>query len=203
VDGVDLVERLGYVVAGVLCEPDGDAAERVLDGRSGRPLDTEALRTDGTAVAVRVHVGSADAPLTCCRIPAVFVYGTLLRGQSRHGAIRRHAPESTVPATCPGRLVELGAYPGLLLDSAGRRSTVHGELVRFPDATLAAAVARLDAIEDFRGFGVPGSLYVRRLVGVTRADGSTPLAWTYVYAGDVRAARPIASGAWRTRDGAG
>src|SRR4029450_7017905 len=86
-------------------------AERALDGRSGRPLDTEALRTDGTAVAVRVHVGSADAPLTCCRIPAVFIYGTLLRGQSRHGAIRRYAPESTVPATCPRRLVELRAYP--------------------------------------------------------------------------------------------
>ena len=203
VDGVDLVARLGGVVRGTLVAVDGDAGWRALDRQHGaRRVDAQALRPDGTAVAVRFHVPRIPLPDTdpsCPLVPSFFVYGTLLQGQPRHAAIRRHVPACVLPATRPARLIDLGDYPGMLLADAERPSTVRGELVRFPAATLAAAVARLDAIEDFRGFGVAGSLYVRRLVRVTLADGSAPLAWTYIYAGDARAARPIPSGDWRTR----
>ncbi len=209
-----IVECSGHVVEGVLFEDDAQPAY----------LDAEALRSDGTALPVHTGVERAPAvdldalrgayvaheldprPLDDAAagrpprslVSCVFVYGTLLRGGTRHAAMLRHVPASVLPATCPGRLIDLGDYPGMLLDSDAR-STVAGELVCFPDAMLAAAVARLDAIEDFRGFGVDGSLYVRRLVRVTLAGGAAHLAWTYVYAGDLRTGRPIPSGDWRTR----
>jgi gamma-glutamylcyclotransferase (GGCT)/AIG2-like uncharacterized protein YtfP len=222
---LEVVERLGHVVEGVLVAAGSDPA-------SGHPevcqhLDTDALRSDGTALPVRTDVARAPAvdldalrgayvaheldprPLDDAAagrpprslVSCVFVYGTLLRGEIRHAAILRGAPESVFPATCPGRLIDLGDYPGMLVDSDDARSTVHGELVRFRDATLAAAVARLDAIEGFGGFGADGSLYLRRVVRVALAGGAVHLAWTYVYAGDLRAGRPIPSGDWRTRRG--
>jgi gamma-glutamylcyclotransferase (GGCT)/AIG2-like uncharacterized protein YtfP len=187
VDGGALVERPGWVIAGTLCDDDEVSPH----------ASTSALRSDGTAIPVRVD---RAAPLVAEPVPSCFLYGTLLRGESRHGAIRHHAPDAIVTATCAGRLVDLGSYPGMLLAAAGHPSTVHGELVRFPETTLAAAVRRLDAIEDFRGFATAGSLYVRRLVRVSAADGTAPLAWTYIYTGDVRAARAIVSGDWRRRE---
>jgi len=186
VEAGNLVERPGWAIAGTLCD-DGDLSPHER---------TSALLVDGTAIAVRIE---RTATLAAEPVPSFFVYGTLLRGESRHGVIRRHAPDAIVAATCPGRLVDLGSYPGMLLAQAGRPSTVHGELVRFPVATLGAAVGRLDATEDFRGFDAAGSLYVRRLVRVSAADGTAPLAWTYFYRGDVGAARAIASGDWRAR----
>jgi gamma-glutamylcyclotransferase (GGCT)/AIG2-like uncharacterized protein YtfP len=186
VESGELIARAGWVIAGTLCDD---------DDLSAHP-STSALLIDGTAVPVRVD---RSATLAAEPVPSFFVYGTLRRDESRHGAIRRHAPDAILAATCPGLLVDLGSYPGMLLAPAGRSSTVHGELVRFPATTLGAAVGRLDAIEDFRGFDVAGSLYVRRLVRVSAADGTTPLAWTYFYQGDVGAARAIASGDWRAR----
>jgi gamma-glutamylcyclotransferase (GGCT)/AIG2-like uncharacterized protein YtfP len=212
-----IVECSGHVVEGVLFEDDAQPAY----------LDAEALRSDGTALPVHTGVERAPAvdldalrgayvaheldprPLDDAAagrpprslVSCVFVYGTLLRGEIRHAAILRGAPESVLPATCSGRLIDLGDYPGMLVDSDDARSTVHGELVRFPAATLAAAVGRLDTIEGFGGFGAGGSLYVRRVVRVTFAGGAVHLAWTYVYAGDLRAGRPMPSGDWRTRRG--
>jgi gamma-glutamylcyclotransferase (GGCT)/AIG2-like uncharacterized protein YtfP len=87
----------------------------------------------------------------------------------------------------------------MVLDLATDRapSIVHGELVCFPDDALSRVLARLDAIEGFRGDGVPGSLYVRRVVSVRREDGLACDAWTYLFAGDARGLRPIPSGSWR------
>ncbi len=182
-----LVRRPGHVIAGTLVE--AAAGEIPL-------LDVDVLRPDGTAVAARLRL-PPDAAAAGAAIASFFVYGTLLRGEPRQDAIRRHTPDSVLPATCPGRLVDLGEYPGLVLDAGNAPGAVHGELVRIPGRALAAAIARLDAIEDFRGFGVAGSLYARRLVRVTCADGATSLAWTYLYTGDVGTARPIHSGRWR------
>jgi gamma-glutamylcyclotransferase (GGCT)/AIG2-like uncharacterized protein YtfP len=185
VEGGDVVARAGWVIAGTLRD-DAEVSSHAI---------ANALRIDGTAVTVRVD---RSATFAAEPIASFFVYGTLLRGESRHRAIRQHAPDAIVAATCPGRLVDLGSYPGMLLAPAGSPSTIHGELVRFPGTTLEAVVRRLDGIEDFRGFDTAGSLYLRRLVRVTLADGGS-LAWTYIYDGDVRTGRAIASGDWRAR----
>jgi gamma-glutamylcyclotransferase (GGCT)/AIG2-like uncharacterized protein YtfP len=204
-----VVLRAGHVVAGLLAPGDRQAP------------DLEALRPDGTSLPVhlppcadpdvvrRLHAehGLDPAPLDDLAagrpprslVPRVFVYGTLMRRGGRHRALLRHAPEAIVAAACPGLLVDLGAYPGMILDRVPPGATVHGELVEFGTGALGEAVARLDAIEGFRGFGAPGSLYVRRLVHVTPSGRAAVLAWTYVYAGDLRGARPIASGDWRRR----
>jgi gamma-glutamylcyclotransferase (GGCT)/AIG2-like uncharacterized protein YtfP len=86
--------------------------------------------------------------------------------------------------------VDLGSYPGL---RAGAE-TVTGELVRLPDP--AAAFAVLDEVEDFLGYGRPGSMYRRALWTARDAKGAHP-AWSYLYLGSDGA--PIEGGDWTRR----
>ena len=122
----------------------------------------------------------------------VFVYGTLRRGEERHPALLRHAATGGEAAATAGTLLDLGPYPGLIVD--GPEASVAGELYSAADPD--ALFAELDAIETFRGFGVPGSLYRRAIVRVRRAHLGSTLAWTYVYTGPRNGARVIASGDW-------
>lgn len=71
----------------------------------------------------------------------VFVYGSLRRGTA--GAMSVRFPEATYAAEgkVRGRLYDLGAYPGLLLD--GSASMVSGEVYEVDDDTL----RRLDEFE--------------------------------------------------------
>lgn len=119
---------------------------------------------------------------------AVFVYGTLMRGELREPIALRHGPLAWEEARARGRLVDLGPYPGLVPDDAGE---VHGELITLADP--ARALRELDEVEDFLGYGREGSMY-RRIVTRVRAPGGTRLAWTYRYLGD---GPVIASGSWR------
>jgi gamma-glutamylcyclotransferase (GGCT)/AIG2-like uncharacterized protein YtfP len=134
-----------------------------------RGLDAHGQATAPLAEAAR-HLSPPTWPRR------MFVYGTLL-------------PEGpSAPATIPGRLVDLGAYPGWVL-GPGR---VQGALVR-PREDL----RELDRYEDFLGYGVPGSLYRRVVVTATRADGAREEAWAYRYLGTD--GRPLPSGSWRRR----
>jgi len=128
-------------------------------------------------------------------IAGVFVYGTLRRGEERHPALLRHAATGGEAAATDGTLLDLGPYPGLIVD--GPRGSVAGEVYRAPDPD--ALFAELDAIETFRGFRAPGSLYRRAIVRVRQANLGSTLAWTYVYAGSREGSRVIASGDWRAR----
>ena len=81
-------------------------------------------------------------------------------------------------ATCRGRLVLIKHYPGLLLSDAPS-DLVHGELfhLRAGDELL----GELDMYEACgEGFPEPTE-YLRKLIDVTRADGTIEKAWTYVY----------------------
>jgi gamma-glutamylcyclotransferase (GGCT)/AIG2-like uncharacterized protein YtfP len=129
-------------------------------------------------------------------IDRIFVYGTLMRGEARHGALGgRRNLLSIEPASVAGRLVDCGAYPGLLLDAeAGARVT--GEVVRVRD--VAATLSRLDGIEGYRGPHRPGSLYRRELVVAWSVGGAATPAWTYVLA-DARNFPSIDGGDWRHR----
>ncbi len=129
----------------------------------------------------------------------VFVYGTLMRGEEREGAIRSALPGvAPVDGSIAGGLVHLGAWPGLV-DGEGR---VHGELFHASDhasdmaSYLGPLLAVLDPIEDFLGFHVTPTEYVRVVAPVTTASGLA-WAWTYRFVGDTTSALPIPSGRWR------
>ena len=119
----------------------------------------------------------------------LFAYGTLQPGLAP--ASIRTAVGRLVPVgggAVPGRLYDLGAYPGATFDGAG--GTVHGTVLKLPADDAAAVLAALDAYE-----GVP-DLYHRRPVTVTLAGGGELSCWAYAYNGDVTAGRPIPSGTY-------
>ena len=94
---------------------------------------------------------------------AVFVYGTLLQGESLGHLMLAANPERIVPARSSGRLVDLGDYPGLL---PARRNGqwVSGEFVEFLEVD--PLLPQLDFIEVYSPGAEAGSLYLRRAVPV-------------------------------------
>lgn len=115
----------------------------------------------------------------------LFVYGTLKRGDVRHGplASQRYLGECrTAPRYA---LLDLGAYPGLVLSEESGQA-VQGELYEV-DCSL---VDWLDAVE-----GAP-ELYRLELVEVAGQEG---VVWAYFYLGDATGLPCIASGKWETR----
>jgi gamma-glutamylcyclotransferase (GGCT)/AIG2-like uncharacterized protein YtfP len=89
-------------------------------------------------------------------------------------------------ARVPGRLYNLGWYPGLL-EPAAADDWVQGDLYELtdPDATL----PRLDRYE----IGA-SALFERCLVPVSRGPGGELSAWVYYYRGKVNDGQRIASG---------
>jgi gamma-glutamylcyclotransferase (GGCT)/AIG2-like uncharacterized protein YtfP len=124
-----------------------------------------------------------DAPLM------VFVYGTLMRGLSRHHFMSDGRLKGE--ASAKGRLISLGEYPALL-DGAG---TVRGELYAFDD--LPAALDILDDVENFDPANPEHSEYVREVRRVERDDGEQIRAWLYIYNRPAEDAPIISSGDWR------
>ena len=124
-----------------------------------------------------------DAPLK------IFVYGTLMRGLSRHHYMSDGHYEGE--ASAKGRLISLGEYPALL-DGAG---TVRGEVYSFDD--LPAALDVLDDVENFDPANPESGEYVREARRVVRDDGEEIRAWLYVYNRPRENAPIIQSGDWR------
>jgi len=124
-------------------------------------------------------------------VSGLFVYGTLLRGGSRHEEFERcGGAANAVAATATGTLLDCGSFPGML---AGPEGTVHGELVDLRDVPL--ALAHLDGVEGFEGFEAARALFRRALIKVKTNDGVEGLAWTYLWAGGDRHPR-IPGGDW-------
>ena len=118
----------------------------------------------------------------------VFIYGTLLRGLERAHLLEQ--AEFLGPATAPGRLHALGAYPGLLEGSG----TVVGELYRIDEQTR----AQLDRVEGFDPANPDDSLYQRRPIHARLiATGETLNAQTYLYNLDVPEGSHIRQGDYR------
>lgn len=147
-------------------------------GRSRLGLDTTPLE----------NAAEGYHPQTPIR--GIFVYGTLLRGESRAsiltGVIR--------PASTTGTLVDLGSFPALILTDEGR---VEGEYVVPED--LAGTLEQLDMIEGAApNCGTDG--FYRRTVLSVEVEGVQRSAWAYVQndqqAGDLPR---IESGSWRNR----
>ena len=122
----------------------------------------------------------------------VFVYGTLMSGYD-HPMSRLLAAEADFlgPATIRGRLYMITHYPGLLhSDDAG--DIVHGELYRLRNVD--GLMAALDEYESVGPGFEPPTLYLRKTVPATLADGSIVEAWTYIYNRPVDEAKRIVSG---------
>jgi len=123
----------------------------------------------------------------------VFVYGTLLRGQSNHGYISA-ARLAAEQASVEGRLYDTGnGYPALRIGIAGEGGRVYGELYDVNEEALAA----LDALEDYYGPGDRRNEYERVRVEV-RTDRGSVSSWTYAYSTDPKGRfEPIPLGDWR------
>ncbi len=136
-------------------------------------------------------------------VEGVFVYGTLMRDESRFGVIRQHGPAQTLHAHTRGRLYETTAdYPILDLedlrsnDGVLSHDAVRGEFVRFSDLT--SVLETLDEVEGFSGYANQHNEYVRTLVEVDTGGALPRRAWTYVAANRTAIGRRIDSGCWRT-----
>jgi gamma-glutamylcyclotransferase (GGCT)/AIG2-like uncharacterized protein YtfP len=163
--------------------PAGSYLDVVRRGYGEHGLSTRGLETAASG-------GAPESP-----VAGLFVYGTLRRGEERHDVLTRHLAADSMSATTPGTLLDLGPYPGLVLDEP--KSSVIGEFYMGVDRD--ALFGELDAIETFHGFGMPGSLYRRAIVRVRTAERGSMLAFTYVYAGSRNGSRVIGSGDWRRR----
>ena len=130
-------------------------------------------------------------------VDGVFVYGTLMRGECRHQSLQEDAEvHCTRPARTSGRLLDLDAFPGLI-PAVQQGEQVLGEYYQVAD--IGRTLGILDEIEEFRGYGVPGSLYTRVLARVDVGAGVPQMAWTYHLAEIPSAASVIQSGSWRGR----
>jgi gamma-glutamylcyclotransferase (GGCT)/AIG2-like uncharacterized protein YtfP len=131
------------------------------------------------ALAVFSEVGKVDA---------LFVYGTLMQGGRLHRHVAAAHPTLLLPAMAAGRLIDLGAYPGMIA-AAAATDRVRGEYLEF--ASLASFLPRLDRIE--------GQKYRRVRIDVEVAALGSRTAWGYLWVGEVCSARLIPSGDWRNR----
>ncbi len=111
----------------------------------------------------------------------LFVYGTLRR-QSKHPQARWLEKVATYKgtATLPGRLVDLGEYPGLLPAEAPGE-VVPGDLYEVP--ADAAVLEVLDRYEGCHADDPEPHEYCRIVCTPTDEDGIRVWAWTYLYQG--------------------
>jgi gamma-glutamylcyclotransferase (GGCT)/AIG2-like uncharacterized protein YtfP len=122
----------------------------------------------------------------------LFVYGTLMRGFDHPMAKLLAANADFLgEATCRGRLYLVRHYPGLVL-SDDPADVVFGELfgLRARDELL----GEFDMYEACGEGFEPPTEYVRQMLQVALADGSSSEAWTYVYNWPVTQLPRIASG---------
>ena len=116
-------------------------------------------------------------------INAVFVYGTLKRGQERECCWPR-PPLAVIPAVTTGELHDLGPYPAMI---AGN-DQVLGEVWQLAPDDVPETLRVLDEVECFGVDDV--DLYVRSAVTCRAiADGRDLLAYAYFLAAEEDARR--------------
>jgi gamma-glutamylaminecyclotransferase len=117
----------------------------------------------------------------------VFVYGSLKRGERNHALLRAVEFRGEARTEQQFRLYALPFFPALVRDPADPQSIV-GEVYAVDDTTLRL----LDRLE------ANGRLYQRELIHVNCLERphESLLAWTYLYLGDLRGARPWPDERW-------
>ena len=122
----------------------------------------------------------------------LFVYGTLRKGAGHpmHRILSAGA-EAAGEATFQGRLFDLGPYPGVVPDPAGRWR-VAGEIYRMnrPEPLLSA----LDEYEGCAPQDPQPHQYRRTVQPIRWGNGEQGEAWIYIYIASLKVARRIESG---------
>lgn len=113
-----------------------------------------------------------------------FFYGSLRRGLVHHEELGLEGRiERVGEGWCPGRLHDLGEYPGLVDDD---RSRAFGEVFSIRDLEIAASIEALEIGYDYDR--------VRRDVAGERRSWS---AWVYRYVGPVPEGSLVPGGDWK------
>lgn len=128
----------------------------------------------------------------------LFVYGTL-RKSSRQGGQNHHPMHRALCASadylcdghCPGKLYNIGHYPGLIPDPSGK-ALVQGEIYRVHNPQRLWRV--LDAYENFNPADPANSDYIRAKTTVTTAGHGDIVSWVYHYNLSVKGLQHIVSG---------
>lgn len=110
----------------------------------------------------------------------LFVYGTLRKALdgSLHPYLKNRA-EFIGNATLPGKLYQIGMYPGAAPIPAGSRHIVQGELYRlFRPRWL---LQQLDDYEECGSHFPAPHEYQRKQENVSLSDNTHLQAWTYIY----------------------
>jgi gamma-glutamylcyclotransferase (GGCT)/AIG2-like uncharacterized protein YtfP len=128
----------------------------------------------------------------------LFAYGTLRPGLT---------PKSVQPlvrqlqwlggGSAPGRLYDLGDYPGAVFDPSAETRVVGDVLVLPEDA--ASLLKQLDDYEGFSAADIANSLFVRFRIDVKLADGREIDCWAYRYHREVGRAPLVAAGDYAQR----
>jgi gamma-glutamylcyclotransferase (GGCT)/AIG2-like uncharacterized protein YtfP len=117
----------------------------------------------------------------------LFVYGTLMSGESRYPLLIPGGIRSILAASVHGILFHLGQYPGMVLSSEPNDIVV-GELIEFQN--LNKILRSLDEEE--------GREYRREMVKAILGDGNPRTAWSFVLAVPSDGLPIIESGDWRS-----
>lgn len=124
----------------------------------------------------------------------LFAYGTLQPGL---------APEQVADVvrdlvivgngSVPGKLYDLGSFPGAVLESSSSRR-ISGTVYRLPAG--AGILHRLDEYEEYDPESPNASQFIRRLFPVQLTDGLILECWVYEYNGSRDHAPIVESGAY-------
>ncbi|MCA9269862.1 MAG: gamma-glutamylcyclotransferase [Planctomycetales bacterium] len=106
---------------------------------------------------------------------ALFVYGTLKRGECRE-LCWPHPPLEVRHAVVTAALYDLGLYPAL----GEGEDRVEGEIWYLSPSQMESTLAVLDEIECYHR--AETDLYVRRIIECVDQQGQTHRAFTYFYA---------------------
>jgi len=110
----------------------------------------------------------------------LFIYGTLHPDRAPAAIAPTVALLRPLgPATIRGHLLDLGAYPGLILPGD---QNISGHLFALPFGREEDRVwSALDRYEGFRPAAPATSLFIRSLIEVTLPDGTEQTAWVYLF----------------------
>jgi gamma-glutamylcyclotransferase (GGCT)/AIG2-like uncharacterized protein YtfP len=179
-----IVEALTYVVCqeriqNRFIEPTDDYVGLIRNGLEVRGLPT---------IFLEAAIGSKEYS---DELSEIFVYGTLMRGESRHSLIANRDIKFLELASTKGRLLHISDFPGMKYDT---NSNVSGELYRGKE--ISQILTELDRIEGFHGYQFEDSLFNRMICKID-VKGGFFWAWTYLFNGESE--NEISSGNWRQR----
>lgn len=180
-----VVEALTYVVCqerieNRFVEPTLHYSELIRNGLERRGLPTMFLEA------------SIESNIAPRELNEIFVYGTLMKGESRHHFIESVDIKYLEEASSKGKLLHISDFPGLIYDC---NSNVSGELYRCQ--AISQTLLELDRIEGFYGYGFDDSLFFR-VISKIEVKGKFVWAWTYLFNGE--SGEEIPSGNWRQRN---